>query len=97
MVVVLDIVMVMKYLYEIIILIITIVMVIGIVRLVVMTRIFISPCQRQGEKEHHMQYIFSNLFFPNEDFVQNSWLTRHFSTLAFIKAEVQIFLIFCWN
>ena len=91
MVVVMDIVMVMLYLYEIIILNITMVMVIVTIRLVVMTGIFISPCQRQGEKEHHMQYIFSNLFFPNEDFVQNSWLTRHFSTLAFKKAKVQFF------
>ena len=93
MVVVLDIVMVMKYLYEIIIMSIT--MVIVIVRLVAMTRILISPCQRQGEKQHHMQYLSSNLFFSYEDFVQNSWLTRHFSNLAFIKAKVQIFLISC--
>ena len=37
------------------------------------------------------------LFFSMEDFVQNPWLTRHFSTLAFLKAKVQIFLISCWN
>ena len=61
MVEVMDIVRAMQYLYEIIILSIT--MVIVIVRLVAMTRIFISPCQRQGEKQHHMQYLLSNLFF----------------------------------
>ena len=96
MVVVMNIVMVMLYLYEIIILIIIMIRVIVIVRLVAMTRIFISSCQRLGEKQHHMQYLLSNLFFF-EDFVQNSWLTRHFSTLAFLKAKVQIFLISCWN